>query len=127
MSNHEQKPPGQMIYRDQLITQQDLQDFKNEILAAIRTMLFNYKQEGVKQSPGKKWLKSYEVKKLLNVSDGTLQHLRNSKQLPFSKLGGAIYYDAEAIQQLLAAKSTPPAIPMAFKKTSSKNNKEKRA
>jgi hypothetical protein len=121
------KPPGQIIYRDQLITMTDLDNFKNELLAAFRTMLFNSGQETATAAPAKKWLKSYEVKRILKISTGTLQHLRNSKQLPFSKLGGTMYYDAEVIAQLLAAREHNPSVPLAFQKHSIKSKKEKRA
>jgi hypothetical protein len=52
--------------------------------------------------PVKKWLKSYEVKKILNISTGTLQNLRSNGTLPHTKIGGLIYYDAELINKVLA-------------------------
>ena len=52
--------------------------------------------------PLKKWLKSYEVKKILNISTGTLQNLRSNGTLPHTKIGGLIYYDAELINKVLA-------------------------
>ena len=50
----------------------------------------------------KKWLKSTEVRKLLGISPGTLQNLRINGTLPYSKIGGVIYYDHEEIQNILA-------------------------
>jgi helix-turn-helix protein len=50
----------------------------------------------------KKWLKSYEVKKILNISTGTLQNLRSNGTLPYTKIGGLIYYDAELINKVMA-------------------------
>ena len=38
--------------------------------------------------PQRPWLKSHEVRRLLKISHGTLQHLRDSGQLKFSKVGG---------------------------------------
>jgi predicted site-specific integrase-resolvase len=49
----------------------------------------------------KKWIKSYEVRKLLNISPGTLQNLRMNGTLPFTRMGGALYYDNEDIQKIL--------------------------
>ncbi|MCW3808088.1 helix-turn-helix domain-containing protein [Plebeiibacterium marinum] len=81
----------------EIITQDDLREFKIELLADIKKLL--------KQNAGsnqKKWLKSYEVRELLNISPGTLQHLRVSGTLPFTKVGGTIYYDYSDIQTMIA-------------------------
>jgi hypothetical protein len=40
--------------------------------------------------PTKKWLKTHEVRKLLNVSGGTMQRLRTNGTLPYKK-GGQHY------------------------------------
>jgi len=56
-------------------------------------------QPGPGQS--KKWLKSSEVRKLLNVSPGTLQNLRINGTLRFSKVGSIMYYKLEDINKLL--------------------------
>lgn len=55
------------------------------------------------QSKGtsKQWLKSTEVMELLKISPGTLQNLRVNGTLPYSKIGGLIYYDATEINSLL--------------------------
>jgi hypothetical protein len=81
------------VNRDQLLTIGDLFDFKSQILFEIRTML----KEFTGQS-GKKWLKSKEVRKLLNISPGTLQNLRAKKVLPFTRVGGIIFHDEADIQ-----------------------------
>ena len=53
----------------EIITKDDLREFKSELLTEIRQLM----QPGQGQS--KKWLKSNEVRKLLNISPGTLQNL----------------------------------------------------
>ena len=40
---------------------------------------------------------------LLQVSPGTLQNLRIYGTLPYTKVGGIIYYDAEEIQKVMEA------------------------
>jgi len=85
--------------KDQLLTQDDLANFKDEMLNEIKRI--------VKESngqPGKKWLKSSEVKILLGISHGFLQTLRDTGTLPFTKIGGAIYYDYEDISSMMEAK-----------------------
>ena len=58
----------------------------------IRKML-----EGHLAKPPKRWIKSSEVKKMLNISNGTLLSLRKTGQLPFKRVGGLMFYDAGEI------------------------------
>lgn len=85
------------LHRDQLVTLGDLQEFKDDLLISIKSII-----QVNAPHPVKKWLKSYEVKKLMNISTGTLQNLRTNGTLPHTKIGGSIYYDAELINQVLA-------------------------
>jgi hypothetical protein len=84
------------IYRDQLITLGDLEQFKTALLNKLVRIL---KQP--QQSQSKAWLKSSEVRKHLGISPGTLQNLRVNGTLPFSRIGSIIYYKMEDIQKLL--------------------------
>ncbi len=85
--------------KDQLLTIGDLESFKDEMLHEIKQIV-----KESKGLPGKKWLKSTEVKKLLDISHGFLQTLRDTDTLPFTKIGGSIYYDYEDIHSMMAAK-----------------------
>ena len=49
----------------------------------------------------KKWLKSNEVRKLLNISPGTLQNLRINGTLSYTKIGGIIYYAYSDLMKVL--------------------------
>lgn len=51
----------------------------------------------------KKWMKSHEVRKLLKISPGTLQTLKSSGVIPYTKIGGVHFYDYSDIQKLLEA------------------------
>ncbi len=82
-----------------IITTDDLQTFKTELLEDIKSLL----KESSGQ-PSKKWLKSYEVQKVLGISAGTLQTLRNNDTISFTKIGGVIYYDYNEIQKMLNSK-----------------------
>lgn len=84
------------LFKDQIITVGDLEDFKADLLLNIRNMLSEFKGQSVK-----KWLKTYEIKKLLGISAGTLQNLRDSGKIPFAKIGGTIYYDRDEIEKML--------------------------
>lgn len=83
--------------RDQLLTIGDLEIFKSELFSFLKTLI----REEVSPKLPKKWLKSNEVKEILDISTGTLQNLRNNGSLPYSKIGGMIYYDREAIDKLM--------------------------
>ena len=80
----------------QILTTDDLREFKVELIDEIGKLL---RQSGVQ--PVKKWLKSREVRKLLNISPGTLQTMRVNGTLTFSKIGGVIYYEYDDIQKMI--------------------------
>lgn len=79
-----------------IVTTEDLMELKIELLEEIKKLLSN--QSG---SSTKKWLKSTEVMKLLKISPGTLQNFRINGTLPYTKIGGIIYYDSEEINKLM--------------------------
>lgn len=81
--------------RDQIATVGDLEKLKQELLNEFKKL--------TTESPSqqKKWLKSNEVKKLLNISTGTLQNLRMNGSLPHSKIGGILYFDYQGIMKVL--------------------------
>lgn len=80
----------------ELITREDLHNFRVELLNSIKAIITH--QGGYKE---KQWLKSKEVRKLLNISPGTLQNLRVNGTLTFTKVGGIIYYAYDDIQKAL--------------------------
>jgi Helix-turn-helix domain len=79
-----------------IITTEDLREFKMELLDDFKQLLHN--QSG---QITKKWLKSPEVRELLGISPGTLQNLRINGTLPYTKIGGVLYYDYQEIMQVL--------------------------
>lgn len=78
-----------------IITKEDLQQFKAELLEAIENLLRRSTTEQ------KLWLRTSEVKKLLNISSGTLQNLRINGTLSYSKIGGTLYYNFKDIEKLM--------------------------
>jgi hypothetical protein len=79
----------------ELVTKEDLRELENNLLNAIK--LINKPGQG----EVKKWLKSVEVRKLLNISPGTLQNLRINGTLRYTKIGGIMYYKLEDINTIL--------------------------
>src|SRR5689334_12879117 len=63
----------------EILTKEDLKQFKQELFAELKQFL-----QPAAQGAAKKWLKSPEVRKLLNISPGTLQNLRINGTLAFS-------------------------------------------
>lgn len=78
-----------------VLTIEDFADFKQDILKEIKSLLSD------RSNTNRKWLKTYEVRKILGLSQGSLQNLRLNGSLPFSRVGGIIYYDYDDIQKLL--------------------------
>ena len=101
-ANEQRKTMGIVPNRNQILTVGDLVEFKEDMLQEVKRIM----KECVSGAPGKKWLKSAEVKKLLGISHGFLQSLRDSGVLPFTKIGGSIYYDYEDITFMMSANKT---------------------
>jgi hypothetical protein len=78
-------------------TPDDLQQLKTELLEEIKKLL-SQRQHGTTL----RWLKSHQVRRLLTISPGTLQQLRIKGTLPFTRIGGIIFYDAEDVEKMLA-------------------------
>lgn len=69
----------------------------NKIIDALEEI-----KETLKASPKeKRVLRSADVKKLLNISDSTLQRLRITGKLPGKKLNGTWFYSAKDVLTIL--------------------------
>jgi hypothetical protein len=80
----------------EVITREDLNEFRTLLLSDLSAMLNSTKPQQQKQ-----WLKSTEVRKLLNISPGTLQNLRINGTLSYTKVGGIIYYAYADLMKVL--------------------------
>jgi len=89
------------VFANQLTTVEDLMNFKRELLTEIRQIVSAHTSQ-----PVKRWLKSFEVKELLHISTGTLHNLRTNGTLPFTKIGGVVFYDLIAVEQILERHTT---------------------
>jgi hypothetical protein len=79
----------------QIITPEDWQLFKTELIREIC--------EAISKTPARprKWVKSYEVREMLGISAGTLQHMRANGTLSYTRIGGLIFYDYQDIAKLM--------------------------
>ena len=80
----------------EILTNDDLRKFKTELFHELKEILKEHYGQ-----PMKKWLKSYEVRELLGISPGKLQKLRSNGTLPYTKIGGMMFYDYENIKKML--------------------------
>lgn len=79
-----------------IVTQEDLEGFRESLLEDIKNLLL--KNDRITLD---RWVKSNSVMGKLGISPGTLQNFRINGTIPFSKLGGIIYYDEEEIHKIL--------------------------
>lgn len=80
----------------EVLTKEDLHEFRDQLIQDFKDILQS-KPAGEQQ----RWLKSHEVKQLLNISSGTLQNLRINGTLAYSKIGGTIFYQGADIEKIL--------------------------
>jgi hypothetical protein len=88
----------------EIITLEDLEKFRLQLLEDLTRILSGTFQPSV----SKEWLRSSEVRKMLGISNGTLQNLRIKNILPHSKIGGLLYYRYQDIQKLLEGDAVKP-------------------
>ena len=79
----------------EIATRDDLIQWKNEMLQEVTDLIKGQIPQPVK------WVKSQKAREILGCSPGTLQNLRLSGKLVFSKMGGTLYYDMESITKTL--------------------------
>lgn len=75
----------------EVVSREEFNSFKQEILEALKP---------ISNSQNKKFLRSSEVRSMLNISAGTLQNMRINGSLPFSYIGTTIFYDYDEIVKI---------------------------
>jgi len=86
----------------ELITKDDLEQFRQSMLQDLKLLLTKRTEEP------QKYLKSYQVKNMLKISGGTLHTLRANGTLKFTRIGHIIYYNYEDIMQLMEGTAKKP-------------------
>lgn len=87
----------------EIITLSDLEEFGSELLQNIRTIIIEVKATSSNPQPKEEqtWLKSNQVQRLLGISSGTLQTFRINGTIPYTKVGGVIFYDLKDIKKVM--------------------------
>ncbi len=84
----------------EIITKEDLQNLKQELLNEIGKLI------GKDGEQKNEWLRSSQVRKMLNISANTLQSLRVNGTLNYTKVGSIFYYKLEDINRMLRGRRT---------------------
>lgn len=82
----------------EIITKEDLYKFKRDLLMELRELI----KENKGDQP--QWIKSPQVRELLDISHGTLQNLRINGTLPYTKIGGVMYYAMADIEKVMQSR-----------------------
>ena len=84
----------------EIITREDLEEFKWNLLGDIKALL-DKREKVTPKEPEVVWLKSHHVQRMLQISPGTLQNLRINGTIPYSKVGGVLFYKKKDIEYIL--------------------------
>ncbi|MVN92665.1 helix-turn-helix domain-containing protein [Mucilaginibacter aquatilis] len=85
----------------EIINCEDLEAFGEKLISQIKALLTVGSTEG----EPRKWIKTCQVKKVLTISINTLQTLCDKGTIPFTKIGGILYYEMDAIQKVLRSEA----------------------
>ena len=83
----------------EFVTKKDLEELREQLIQDISKMLGSMIAPAQKQ-----WLKSREVRKMLEISETTLTKLRVENHLRVSKIGGIYFYRCADIEKMLEGK-----------------------
>lgn len=90
------------VMATEIITMDDLENFKSSLLEDIKEVLLeNQKITSSEKREENVWLKSYQIQRMLGISPGTLQNLRINGTLPYTKVGGVIFYDRRELIKVM--------------------------
>ena len=85
--------------RDDVVTKEDLKQFSLLLLDKIESLL--EKSSCVKsETNDPEWIKSKSVRKLLDISAGSVQNLRTTQKVRFKKVLGSYYYNRVDLEKL---------------------------
>ena len=80
------------------ITKDDLRQFGLLLMRDMRLLLESSKNEAKEIHP--EWLRSRVVRKLMDMSPGSLQNLRVTGKVRYKKILGSYYYNRLDLQKL---------------------------
>jgi len=90
------------------VTKEDLRQFGLLLIGTISKMI-KVGSENEKDTVHPEWLKSRVVRKLLDISPGSLQNLRITGKIRFKKVLGSYYYNRSDLMHLFNDDQSPNA------------------
>lgn len=81
-----------------ILTKDDFEEFKMEIQELIK--------QNFENKSDKKFLRSADVREMLNISATTLQNMRLNGDIPHTKIGTTYFYDYDEILKILSQNSS---------------------
>jgi hypothetical protein len=84
-----------------IVTQDDLHALKADLINYLDQLKTDLIQQQPNNQPEEVFLKSHQVQRMLAISAGTLQTLRNNGSIPYSKVGGVIFYKKRDILRVI--------------------------
>jgi hypothetical protein len=89
---------------NEIVTKEDLRQFGLLLVDKIEAV-FKDKDSGRKETLEPEWIKSKSVRKLLDISAGSVQNLRMTHKVRFKKVLGSYYYNKEDLLKLFKDES----------------------
>lgn len=91
-----------------VVTKEDLEVFKNDLLGEMEKILKSHKLKSEQTAFGnfpkdRKWMKSTEARKMLNISQGTFHKLKINGIIPYSRIGKVCLYDYDELVKIIQA------------------------
>ena len=86
----------------QIVTLEEFREFEGKVLSTLEEIKSSVNNDG---STKKRWIRSTEVKALLDISHGKLQQMRDSGQIKFTRIGRVIFYDIREIEKMMKEKA----------------------
>lgn len=89
---------------NEIVTKEDLRQFGLLLVDKIQAV-FKDKDSGRKETLEPEWIKSKSVRKMLDISAGSVQNLRMTQKVRFKKVLGSYYYNKEDLLKLFKDES----------------------
>lgn len=87
----------------EIVTKDELNSLAKQLKEEIIQEVFLRIRDFGPKEPETNKIKSGEVLKLLQISHGTLQSMRNSGEIKFTKVRGTIYYDRQEVLKIIGS------------------------
>lgn len=88
---------------DDLVTKDDLRQFRLLLLHDIREAFGSKNEDSEIDEP--EWLRSKAIRRIMDISPGTLQNLRVTGKIRFRKVMGSYYYNKSDVMSLFQNES----------------------